>query len=82
MLEIEIKFEIDDPVAFRKKILAAGAVLKKERYREENILYDFRNHELEHKIQALRLRQAGKKAFLTFKGATGEIPSVQNQRRA
>lgn len=69
MLEIEIKFEIDDPGTFRKKILAAGATLKKERYREENILYDFRSHELEHKIQALRLRLAGKKAFLTFKGA-------------
>lgn len=69
MLEIEIKFEIDDPVAFKEKLLKAGAVLRKERYREENILYDLRSRELTRKAQALRLRLIGKKAFLTFKGA-------------
>ncbi|MCX7973258.1 MAG: class IV adenylate cyclase [Candidatus Aminicenantes bacterium] len=69
MLETEIKFEIDDPEAFKEKILRAGAILRKERYREENILYDFRTRELTRKAQALRLRLVGAKAFLTFKGS-------------
>ena len=69
MVEIEIKFEIPSVAEYRQKILAAGAVLRKERYREENILYDFRTNELEKKAQALRVRLIGKKTFLTFKGA-------------
>ncbi len=68
MLEIEIKLRVDDLAAIRDKILKAGAVLTKERYREENILFDFRDHHLERQSQALRLRLVKKKAFLTFKG--------------
>jgi len=69
MIETEIKFVVADPTSFREKILANGAVLRKERYREENILYDFRSHDLERHAQALRLRLVGKKAWLTFKGS-------------
>jgi len=69
MLEIEVKFVVTDPNSFREKILANGAILRKERYREENILYDFRSHDLERQAQALRLRLVGKKAWLTFKGS-------------
>jgi adenylate cyclase class 2 len=69
MVEIEVKIRIPDPKAFRETLARAGAVLEKERHAERNILYDFRGGELKKKGLALRLREAGPKAFLTFKGA-------------
>ena len=68
MVEIEVKLPVADPKAFRESLLRAGARLDKERYAEENTLYDFRSGELREKGRALRLREAGRKAFLTFKG--------------
>ena len=68
VLEIEIKIKIEDPPAVREKILSLGGVVKKERHFEENTLYDFPDASLYSKKQALRLRTAGKKHFLTFKG--------------
>lgn len=69
MVEIEIKLPVADPRAFREALLRAGARLEKERYAEENTLYDFRSGELRRGGRALRLREVGRKAFLTFKGA-------------
>ncbi len=69
MVEIEVKLPVTDPKAFRETLLRAGARLEKERHAEENTLYDFRSGELRQKGRALRLREAGRKAFLTFKGA-------------
>jgi len=68
VLEIEVKVRIADPAAARTKLLAAGAILFKDRYREVNTLYDDKAGLLRLKRCALRLRTAGKKAFLTFKG--------------
>jgi len=69
MLEIEIKIKIDDPQSIKNKILAGGASLHRERYFENNSLYDFPKMDLYLKNQALRLRKINKKTFLTFKGA-------------
>ena len=68
MLEIEVKLPVADPKAFRETLISAGARLEKERTAEDNTLYDFRSGELRKKGQALRLREAGRKTFLTFKG--------------
>ncbi|MGB8951580.1 MAG: class IV adenylate cyclase [Candidatus Aminicenantales bacterium] len=68
MLEIEVKVRVEDLTPLREKLLGLGARLEKERFFEENTLYDFRSQDLFHKHQALRLRKIGKKAYLTFKG--------------
>lgn len=68
MTEIEVKIRIDDPKAAREKILGLGAAVSRERHLEQNVLYDFDPPVLRPKGQALRLRQAGRRAALTFKG--------------
>ncbi len=57
MVEIEVKIRINDIPALREKILTLGAKMEKERFFEENTLYDFRSKDLEKKQQALRLRK-------------------------
>jgi len=68
MVEIEVKIRIDNLKNTREKILELGAKLEKERFYEENTLYDFPSKTLYKKRQALRLRRMNKKSFLTFKG--------------
>ena len=68
MVEIEVKIRINDIPALSEKILTLGAKMEKERFFEENTLYDFRSKDLEKKQQALRLRKMNKKVLLTFKG--------------
>lgn len=68
MLEIEIKVRMPEPGRVRRDLLAMGAILVRERHREDNILYDFRDGSLQAARRALRLRTAGRKAVLTFKG--------------
>jgi predicted adenylyl cyclase CyaB len=68
VIEIEVKIRIDDIKNIQEKILELGAKLEKERFHEENILYDFHSKTLYKKEQALRLRRMNKKSFLTFKG--------------
>jgi predicted adenylyl cyclase CyaB len=68
MVEIEVKIRIKDISAMGEKILNLGASVEKQRFLEENTLYDFRSKELEKKQQALRLRKINKKILLTFKG--------------
>ncbi len=68
MVEIEVKIRVDDIDSFKEKIANLDARLEKERYFEENTLFDFSAQALTKKRQALRLRTAGKKAFVTFKG--------------
>jgi len=68
LLEVEVKVRIRDAAAVRQAILRSGAQLEKERTPEENTLFDLRSRVLTSKKCALRLRRAGRKAFLTFKG--------------
>lgn len=69
MTEIEVKIRVKDLAGLRMAILNMGAQLEKERSHEENTFYDFPDQKLTKKRMALRLRQTGKKAYLTFKGA-------------
>lgn len=69
MTEIEVKIEIKDIDRIKEKITSLGAKLIKNRFLEENTLYDFPTQLLYSQRQALRLRTANKKTFLTFKGA-------------
>lgn len=69
MVEIEAKFRVKDASSLRQAILNSGAKLEKERYPEENTLFDLPSRALTGKRCALRLRRAGRKVFLTFKGA-------------
>jgi adenylate cyclase class 2 len=68
VLEIEIKIRTADLGRARRELLELGAVVVRERHREDNTLYDFRGGRLRADRRALRLRQAGKKTILTFKG--------------
>jgi len=69
MVETEVKIRIDDIKTPKEKILSLGAKLEKERFFEENTLYDFPSQLLYKKRHALRLRKMNKKTFITFKGA-------------
>ncbi|MEW5901593.1 MAG: class IV adenylate cyclase [Acidobacteriota bacterium] len=68
MLEIEVKVRVKDPAAARQALLGSDAVLEKDRHLEDNTLFDFPGRSLHAKKCALRLRRAGRKIFLTFKG--------------
>jgi adenylate cyclase, class 2 len=68
MTEIEVKIRIDDPKAFREKALGLGAVIARDRHLETNVLFDFDSGALGAGGRALRLRTAGKRATLTYKG--------------
>jgi adenylate cyclase class 2 len=69
LVEIEVKVRIKDAAAMEQAIIRSGALLEKERHFEENTLFDLRSGVLLSKKCALRLRRAGRKVFLTFKGA-------------
>jgi adenylate cyclase class 2 len=69
MLETEIKIRIENPKAFLAKLISTGAVVSRPRVAEENVLYDFPDGSLRAGRRALRLRRAGKRATLTFKGS-------------
>jgi predicted adenylyl cyclase CyaB len=69
VLEIEIKIRTADLARSRRELLELGAVVVRERHREENVLYDFRGGILTSKRRALRLRTRGARAVLTYKGA-------------
>ena len=68
MTEIEVKIRIEDVKAVREKLLGLGAVVARERHLEENVLFDFDPPSLHPARRALRLRMAGRRATLTFKG--------------
>ncbi len=69
MVEIEVKIKVDDLNAVKEKILRIGAKIEKDRFWEENTLFDFPSQDLYKKKQALRLRKINKKSYLTFKGS-------------
>jgi len=69
MTETEVKIRIGDPRPMREKLLALGAVVCRDRLLEEDTLYDFSDGRLGAGRRALRLRRAGRRSTLTFKGA-------------
>jgi predicted adenylyl cyclase CyaB len=68
LVEIEVKVRVSDAAAMRQAILDSGGSLEKARYPEENTLFDLPSRTLTGKGCALRVRRAGRKLFLTFKG--------------
>jgi len=68
MVEIEIKLRINDIDQLKERLVTLGARLERERFLEENTLYDFSSGSIHKKRQALRLRTINKKTFLAFKG--------------
>ena len=68
MTEIEVKIRIGDPKAVREKVLGLGAVVARDRHLENDALFDFDPPVLRAGRRAIRLRTAGKRAMLTYKG--------------
>jgi adenylate cyclase class 2 len=68
MTEIEVKIRIDDPKALREKVLGLGAAVARDRHLETDVFFDFDGGPLAAGRRALRLRTAGKRATLTYKG--------------
>jgi len=66
--EIEVKLRFDRPQEALTKLLNLGAVERVPRQFEDNILYDRAHDPLRLERKALRLRRAGDRAIVTFKG--------------
>ncbi len=67
-MEIEAKFLLRDPAAFRQRLEKIGAALIKPRRYELNQRFDLPDGSLTRAHRVLRLRQDGR-ALLTYKGA-------------
>ena len=67
--EVEVKLPCRDFAALREMLLARGAVLESALHDEVNDLYDDPKRRLAEEGVALRLRRAGGRAILTFKGS-------------
>jgi adenylate cyclase class 2 len=67
-LETEIKLRIDDPVAVRRELRRLGFKLAKRRVFEVNTVFDTPDGLLRRQRKLLRLRQAGARNTITFKG--------------
>ncbi len=76
MIEIETKIRINDIKKLIDKIISEGAILDKERYFEENTLYDFSSHSLFKKQHALRLRKINKKNLYNFQRFQAKIQKI------
>jgi len=77
VIETEVKIRIRDLKSMRSRLLSIGAVVSHERHVEENVLYDFPSGTLRSRRSALRLRTAGRRVLLTFKGQPQESRSFK-----
>jgi adenylate cyclase class 2 len=66
--EIEIKLRAPDPESASELLLTSGFSIQCERLHETNVLYDTADRKLREAGQMLRLRDAGRRSLLTFKG--------------
>ena len=67
-IETEIKVRVTDPEAFRRRLETAGCSLLSPRHFEDNYLLDFPDGRMHACMSLVRVRQAGKKAWITYKG--------------
>ena len=72
--EVEIKIATPSAASARALLRRNGFRLDKRRVFESNVLYDTADQALRTRSQLLRLRRAGAKAVLTYKGAPEEGP--------
>lgn len=70
-LEIEVKFYLADPEKIRSRITATGAETS-GRHHEYNVCFDDRQSGLFNRGALLRLRKAGERTELTYKGPPPE----------
>lgn len=66
--EIEIKLAVHDPRAVRRRLAELGFRRISRRRFERNLLYDFPDRRLRKEGSLVRLRFAGTRSLLTFKG--------------
>ena len=66
--ETEIKLAVSDAREARKRVLAAGFEVSRERVLERNIVFDTPDLALRKSSRLLRLRQAARDITLTYKG--------------
>ncbi len=67
--EIEIKLEVHDPTALKRRLRQLGFRVVKARHFESNALFDFRRSHIRKSRCLLRLRAAQGQGVVTFKGA-------------
>ena len=80
MLEVEVKFFVEELAVVRTQLLAIGAVLKKARVFERNVRFDDANDSLLAKRAILRLR-LDTKAKLTYKGVPKNVDLSASQAK-
>ncbi len=76
--EIEIKLAIEDPRGVRRRLRAAGFHVYRPRVFESNTVFDTPDLKLRTAASLLRVRRAGLKSTLTFKGPP--VPSKHKNR--
>jgi adenylate cyclase class 2 len=74
-LEIEVKFQVADQVAFLKRLADLGAVCTQEKVLENNLRFDTPEGRLRAAQQVLRLRKDNR-VRLTYKGPAEESQTV------
>lgn len=67
-IESEIKLRMDGPDAARRAVAALGAAPSLARHLEDNVIYDDADSSLYGTGRVLRLRRAGSRAIVTYKG--------------
>ncbi len=74
MTEVEIKLKIEDPEQASRLLREHGYAVRTPRTFESNTLYDTQDLALRAQRRILRIRLAGGRTLVTFKGAPGEGP--------
>lgn len=67
--ETEVKLPARDLTGLRERLRGAGAISQAKRHEESNDLFDDPERKLSNSGRALRLRRAGGRTILTYKGA-------------
>lgn len=72
--EVEIKLCVPSAKAARRLLRAAGFRITRKRVRESNVVYDTKDGSLRRTRRLLRVREAGARALLTYKGSPEDAP--------
>ncbi len=67
-IETEIKVRLSDPASFHNHVIANDHSLLSARHFEDNFLLDFADGRMHARMSLVRVRIAGDKAWLTYKG--------------
>jgi adenylate cyclase, class 2 len=67
-IETEIKIHIVDSSEFRRRVAALGGSVLCEKHFEDNLIFDFEDARIRRNYSLIRVRSAGRKCFLTYKG--------------